>query len=72
MTDRMQYTTLLICTGNKLAAQLQINYRKMFLFKLQPGMLGLGLGLKANFLGLGLGGHGLDLEDFGLGLATLA
>jgi len=28
-------------------------------------MLGLGLGLKANFLGLGL-------EDFGLGLATLA
>jgi len=28
----------------------------------------LGLGLKANFLGLG--GHGL--EDFGLGLATLA
>jgi len=33
-------------------------------------MLGLDLGLKANFLDLG--GHGLGLEDFGLGLATLA
>ena len=34
------------------------------------GMLGLGLGLKANFLGLGLGGHGLGLGlgDFCLGL----